>query len=462
MNGVYLADDCQNIENCQARLQALIDRAANEGGGQVRLTAGVYTTSTIYLKSGVELFLDAGAVLKGYGDWQSYSNQCPKAAPVPGVSMWYDSIITAVGQKNIAVRGEGIVDGVDLINPNGEQGFRGPHALFFYDCEDIAIEGITVVRSACYSLMFEKCEGARILDVKIRGGQDGLRLGSCRDVELSHCDIRSGDDCIGGSGNSNVRILDTALNTPGDSAILFSCVGFTLKRSVIWSSCAYPAVFKDDKRYSLCRNAIVAGYDYGYDWDAPSDDWRIEDVTLENVKGAFRFERELYNVDHAIPIRNITMRRVTAVNLVEPIIIRGADDRLTRLSISDCQFLFAKDDPECEGAFIKADHFDLIDMDDVLLTGVSETPIQLQDGNTASIKNLRVERALSNDDVKASGIPRMSISARETQTTAPRFVTGDVTSIYLPKDEGEVFRGRAVYYKPGAGIMWARCRGAGY
>src|SRR5271166_1070889 len=46
-----------------AALQAAIDAAAKQGGGEVHLSPGRYISGTIHLKSNVTLYLEAGATL---------------------------------------------------------------------------------------------------------------------------------------------------------------------------------------------------------------------------------------------------------------------------------------------------------------------------------------------------------------------------------------------------------------
>lgn len=63
MNNVFLAYPKAVFRT--ADLQALIDQCAQAGGGQVRLTPGSYLTATLYLKSHVELHLDATEEFRG-------------------------------------------------------------------------------------------------------------------------------------------------------------------------------------------------------------------------------------------------------------------------------------------------------------------------------------------------------------------------------------------------------------
>ena len=53
-------------------IQAAIDACSKSGGGTVLFPAGRFVSGTIYLKSHVTLFLDAGAVLEGSKNLNDY------------------------------------------------------------------------------------------------------------------------------------------------------------------------------------------------------------------------------------------------------------------------------------------------------------------------------------------------------------------------------------------------------
>ena len=444
MKKVYIAYEKPGLATCTEALQALIDRCAEEGGGQVRLTAGVYPSGTLYLKSGVELYLDAGAVLRGSSDPRDYSNRCPQPTMVEGVPQWYNALITAVDAENIAISGEGVIDGVDCYDEGGEQRFRGPHAVFFYNCRGIRVRGVTILRAACYSLMLERCEDIRVERVNIHGGQDGLRLGVCRGVDIIGCDIRSGDDCIGGSGNADVRVYGCSLNTPAGSTLMFSCVNLHVKDCVFWSPGVYPALFKDEKRYSLCHMAICAGMNYGYPQTEPSDNWLFEDVVFENAETLFRYEHDLFD-RQSIPVKNITFERVVAKNLVFPSLIRGGDGIPMRMTFRDCRFECAADDSRCEGLFLRGDNFESVRMENTVLCGYGEHPFELTGVGEVSLENVRLETRLTGESLAGCGIGKTSVKGDPKATLLRREVLPGETSVLIPRVADESFRGPLNY-----------------
>ena len=96
--------------DCTAAIGRAIDACAGAGGGRVVVPAGEFLTGAIHLKSGVNLHLDAGATLKFSTDPKAY---------LPAVFSRFESVecynyspfIYAFGQSNVAVTGEGTLDG---------------------------------------------------------------------------------------------------------------------------------------------------------------------------------------------------------------------------------------------------------------------------------------------------------------------------------------------------------------
>ena len=86
--------------NNAVAIQKLIDKVSTSGGGRVIIPPGNFMTSTLFLKSNVELHLSLGARLLGPTNRFDY----PKMEGRPG-------IIMAKNQHHIAVTGSGIIDG---------------------------------------------------------------------------------------------------------------------------------------------------------------------------------------------------------------------------------------------------------------------------------------------------------------------------------------------------------------
>ena len=63
----------ESVNNAEA-INRAIEHCAGQGGGRVVVPCGEYSTGSVYLKSGVTLFLEQGAVLKGVQDINAYAS----------------------------------------------------------------------------------------------------------------------------------------------------------------------------------------------------------------------------------------------------------------------------------------------------------------------------------------------------------------------------------------------------
>ena len=100
----YLITDFGAVANGKTlntkAIQSAIDKANQAGGGKITIPFGVFLTSTINLKSNVELHLEKGAVLLGSTDIDDYYR-------IQGDN----ALIISRSQENITVSGEGTIDG---------------------------------------------------------------------------------------------------------------------------------------------------------------------------------------------------------------------------------------------------------------------------------------------------------------------------------------------------------------
>ena len=91
-------------------IQSAIDACSQSGGGTVYFPAGKYLSGTIFLKSHITLFLDAGAALTGSKDLKDYPVTVSKL--ISYMDNYTDkSLIYGEGLEQIAIIGQGTIDG---------------------------------------------------------------------------------------------------------------------------------------------------------------------------------------------------------------------------------------------------------------------------------------------------------------------------------------------------------------
>jgi len=213
--------------DCSAAIARAIEACSQAGGGRVVLPKGVCLAGPIHLKSNVNLFLPAGTTVAFTTDPARY---LPAAR-----SRWegtelmnYAALVQAYGQENIAVTGEGTLDGgagpehwwpwtksaaadrnalVEMgarDTPVEERVFGQGHFLrpsLFQprDSRNVLIEGVTVKNSPMWQITPLYCSNVIIRGVRIVGhgpNNDGCDPDSCTDVLIDNCSFDTGDDCI--------------------------------------------------------------------------------------------------------------------------------------------------------------------------------------------------------------------------------------------------------------------------
>lgn len=236
--------------DCTEAIANAISACAEKGGGRVVVPAGEFLTGAIHLQSNVNLHLETNAVLKFSTDPKAY-------LPVvftrfEGTELYnYSPLIYALGQKNVAVTGEGTLDGqadesnwlawknisarkklVQMADENvpveqrrfGEGGNLRPDFIEFNRCQNVLIEGVHIRRSPMWELHPLLCTNVTVRGVDIfshGANNDGCDPESCRDVLIEKCLFDTGDDCIAIKSGRNAD--GRRVGVPSENLIIRDC-----------------------------------------------------------------------------------------------------------------------------------------------------------------------------------------------------------------------------------------------
>jgi unsaturated rhamnogalacturonyl hydrolase len=230
--------------DCTEAIARAISACAEKGGGRVVIPAGEFLTGAIHLQSNVNLHLETDSVLKFSTDPQAY---LPAVfTRFEGTELYnYSPLIYALSQKNVAVTGEGMLDGqadetnwlawkrtgaraklVKLAADNvpveqrqfGQGDNLRPDFIEFNRCQNVLIEGVKIRRSPMWELHPLLCTNVTVRGVDIvshGANNDGCDPESCRDVLIEKCLFDTGDDCIAiksGRNNDGRRVGVPAVN----------------------------------------------------------------------------------------------------------------------------------------------------------------------------------------------------------------------------------------------------------
>jgi Endopolygalacturonase len=203
--------------NDGAAIQAALDAAARAGGGEVVLPPGGYVSGSLFLRDGVALRLEKGAVILGSRDmrdypiietrWEGVTRPCH--APLVG----------AFGARRVSVLGDGAIDGRgDLwwkAHLNKELEYPRPRLVCFDRCEGVLLEGFEARNSPSWTIhpLLSHDVAIRKLDIwnpPDSPNTDGIDPDSCSSVRIEDCHVSVGDDCVaikaGSEGEASGRV----------------------------------------------------------------------------------------------------------------------------------------------------------------------------------------------------------------------------------------------------------------
>ncbi len=221
------------------------------GGGHLNVPAGIYVTGLISFKDNIDLHLEKNAIIVASPDKNDHykiEDGVKDDKPTP--------LINASKRKNISITGEGVIDGNgkywravkrgknsdtewnqykemggtisakgDLWYPfnikhfdniaesaEAQEGLR-THLIRFTDCQNVLIQGVTVMNSPKFHIVPQRCQNVIIDGVTVKcpwnaQNGDAIDIGNCKNVLIVNNTIDAGDDGIcmkGGAGAKGVE-----------------------------------------------------------------------------------------------------------------------------------------------------------------------------------------------------------------------------------------------------------------
>lgn len=363
-----------------------IEACSSAGGGRVLVPAGVFLTGPIHLKSNVELHVSGGATVLFTRDASKY---------LPAVfTRWegmelmnYSPLIYAFEQENVAVTGSGTLDGNaneqywwpwkgreeygwrqgepeqsaarDRLQAMVEEGvpveerrfgegdYLRPSFIQPYRCENVLVEGVTIVNSPMWEIhpVLSTNVTVRGVHVDTHGpNNDGCNPESCRDVLIEDCYFDTGDDCIAlksGRNNDGRRLA-----TPVENVVIRNCtmkdghggvvIGSEISggaRNIFARDCEMSSP-NLDRALRIKTNSVRGGIvEHIY----------MREIAVGQVADAAIRINFMYEEGDAGPydpiVRHVEVRNLTCDRSERALYLRGyADSPITDVHLIDCRF----------------------------------------------------------------------------------------------------------------------------
>ncbi|KGE15163.1 glycoside hydrolase family 28 [Sphingobacterium deserti] len=224
------------------KIQAVIDKAHQAGGGVIVVPRGTFLSGSIFFKPKTHLHLEEGATLKGSDDIADFELRLTR---MEGQTLkYFSALVNADNVDGFTISGNGTLDGNGLrywkafwlrraFNPKcTNMDEMRPRVLYVSNSKDVQVSGIHMKNSPFWTSHYYKVENLKLLDLRITAPEkpvkapssDAIDLDVCKNVLIKNCYLSVNDDAIalkGGKGpqadkdpnngaNSNIIIEDCA------------------------------------------------------------------------------------------------------------------------------------------------------------------------------------------------------------------------------------------------------------
>ncbi len=377
-----------SLTDCTEAFRKAIEACNAAGGGRVVVPAGKFSTGAIHLKSNVNLHVSKGAEILFSRDTKKYLPQVLTRFEAVEL-MNYSPLIYAYEQENIAITGEGILNGqanddnwwywkgkwghadkkreareVSQFEANerlkkmaadnvpvserifGEGDYLRPSFIEPYKCKNVLIEGVTIIESPMWILHPVLCENVTIRKVSVIShgpNSDGCDPESSKDVLIEDCLFDTGDDCIAiksGRDHDGRRV-----NVPSENIIIRNCVMKDGHGGVVIGS-----EISGNVRNVFAENCEMSSPNLDRALRLKSNSRRggtIENIYMRNVTIGTLADAVLHvdmfyfkeTGEYLPTVRNIQMKNVTSKNSPYAVFINSDETYpVENILIEDCVF----------------------------------------------------------------------------------------------------------------------------
>ncbi len=245
---VYLVNDYGAVNDSTRistrSIQQAIDVCAKAGGGIVRFKPGVYLMGSIFIKTNVHLQIDKGVLILGSQRFEDYPEIDTRIA---GIEMrWPAALINVIGQKNVAVSGQGKVNARGKFcwdkywamrreyEPKGlrwivDYDAKRVRTFLVQSSEDITLKELTFSNAGFWTVQLLYSKYMTVDGITIRNNEDGhgpstdgIDVDSSSWVLIQNADIDCNDDdfCLkAGRDWDGLRV-----NRPTEYVVIRKCI----------------------------------------------------------------------------------------------------------------------------------------------------------------------------------------------------------------------------------------------
>ena len=349
-------------------IQKAIDECSKNGGGVVVVPKGRFITGAIFLKQGVNLNIEKDAVLKGSVTQADYPQIDTRWEGEE--RKWTSALINIINVNNVAVYGEGTIDGSGtewpgfsrMPGPQMQQLSQAardsmmrlprlgrPRLICFQNCTKVRIHDLSLRNQSVWCLHILYCTDVVAKNLNIKAAHtipssDGIDVDSSNGVLITGCYIDDNDDCISIKSGKDADGL--RVNRPSENIIVEKCrFGY-----------GHGGVAMGSETSGGIRNVRIRNCDVDSgNWapirfkTQPSRSGVVEnieyrDIRIKDARQAFEFNMEWRMVPPIAPPAKVlpVVRKVRFINVSGKVTSVGMIHGLKESPITDVKFIKCK------------------------------------------------------------------------------------------------------------------------
>ena len=343
--------------------QRVLDMCKDDGG-KVVVPKGKYYISSVMMWSNTTLYLEAGAEIYGSSECDDYAVfDIPKGMEMRSdmelITQYYGkpwatyrrAMISCYGQKNVSIIGEvnSVLDGQNCYDGDGEEGYRGPHIVFFSCCENVLFQGYTARHSGNFLHEANNCKNLTMKGVTCLGGSDGIHLHYTQNAIVEDCLFKTGDDCVAGINVQNLTVRRCVFNT---SCNLFRLggVGILIENCYSYAPGYYPhriSVVKgknEELSREYGRHNTVCMLDYFASSNYPFEPSKIvvKDSVFDGLKCVLYYMADQNHLQRGSYLSELVLENLRFTDLREGSLPKAPISVPLKITLKNSSFDFSK------------------------------------------------------------------------------------------------------------------------
>lgn len=222
-------------------IQAVIDKAYDNGGGVVIIPKGTFLSGSLFFKKNTHLHLEDGGKLKGSDDISNFPLVMTR---MEGQTLkYFAALVNADGLDGFTISGKGIIDGNGLrywkafwlrrqFNPKcTNMDEMRPRLVYISNSKNVQLSGVRLINSPFWTTHLYKCENVKLLNLHISSPKepvkapstDAVDIDACKNVLIKNCYMSVNDDAVALKGGKGPGADKDPNNGSNENIIIEDC-----------------------------------------------------------------------------------------------------------------------------------------------------------------------------------------------------------------------------------------------